>query len=268
MECTNTTTNIEKRYVKKQNNLQVIVHEEQFVVLKSFSESLKAVFTPWEKLSDGSYDSGVTVPENRLFRIQNFHSKLKSSKYTVGDEQIKFDCVSKFTPDFFPKDADYGWIHFLSKTYEENGEPILSIDDRMVIEAIEPVGTELLQQTKIEFETKNLKVFPIFFVKGMALGVVDRDSAILYVTLKDFGKLYCGVTNRTDLNNLIHNITPVFPIFSITISDKRSVVFLKLEGLKSFLNNSCDFNSGLLRFEYSFKDPSKMHVSIIGACGE
>ena len=255
-----------KQYVRKpnKNNLQVLVYEEQFLFRKRFSSTLSAIVSPWKRLSEDEFDSDMVVPYNRLFRVEKMYEDSENmSKYLVEDGLIHFDCVGKFTPEFFPENADSGWIHFLSKVIDEDGDKIISIDDRMVIEAIEPIGTNLNQTTKIEFMTKNLKVFPIFFVNGFGLAVIEKEKAVLYLTVTDFSRLYCGVTNKTDLNNLIHNISPVFPFFSITIANKRSVVFLKLDGLKQFLNQH-DFNSGLLRFEYSFENTKDLNVAVIG----
>jgi hypothetical protein len=266
------TTEIQRKkpYVKKpnKNNLQVLVYEEQFLFRKRFSSTLSAIVTPWQRLTDDTFDSGIVVPYNRLFRVEKMYEDSENmSKYLVEDGLIHFDCVSKFTPEFFPDDANSGWIHFLSKIIDEDGNKLISIDDRMIIEGIEPIDTHLKQPSKIDFMTKNLKVFPIFFVNGFGLAVIEKDKAVLYLTVTDFSRLYCGVTNKTDFNNLIHNIRPVFPFFSITIDNKKSVVFLKLDGLKPFLNGH-DFNSGLLRFEYSFENTNDLHVAIIGKCEE
>jgi hypothetical protein len=268
MESTekNITEKSQRPRRQNKNNLQVLVYEEQFLFRKRFSSSLSAIVSPWKRLENDTFDSNMVIPYNRLFRVEKMYEDSEQmSKYLVEDGLIHFDCISKFTPDFFPKDANSGWIHFLSKIIDTDGDKLISIDDRMIIEAIEPIGTNLSLPTKIEFQTKNLKVFPIFFVNGFGLAVIEKDKAVLYLTLSDFSRLYCGVTNKTDLNNLIHNISPVFPFFSITIANKRSVVFLKLDGLKPFLNQ-VDFNSGLLRFEYSFENTKDIHVAIIGKC--
>lgn len=263
-----TSTEIKKPFTKSQlNNLQVIVGNENFLFTKSFSEKVNSVVSPWVRLPDGSFESGFEIDENKLFRVQNFKSKLEISRYTVGDKKIRVDCVSKFPTEFFPETGESGWIHFLSNVRETNDQRTIEIDDRMVIERIEPIGIDLKQTSKVEFVTKNLKVFPIFFVQGFALTVIDREKAVLWTTVQDFSKSYCGTTNRLDLNNLIHNILPVFPVFTININDKKSAVFLKIDGLKPFMNK-IEFQKGLIRLEYSFANPTDLHVCVIGKCEE
>jgi len=253
---------------KKVNNLQMIVNDnDQFIGCKRFGKDIIAVISPWSKLSDGNYSSEFMVPYNRHFRITNFYSTVGPAigKYTVADGNITFDCVSKFTEEFFPKDAESGWIYFTSKTTMKNGEEYTEIDDKMVIEEIEPAAVELVQPDPIKFIVKaNLKVFSFLMTNGFGFASIDKEKAVLWITLQDFSKLYCGVTNKVDLNNLIHNIMPVFPIFSVNISDKKSAVFLKLDGLKAFLNQG-NIKKGLLRFEYSFKDTKRLHVCVIGS---
>jgi len=269
MEKTETTTTTETTTPKPKkkfiNNMQVIVHNESFIVMKPFSESLKAVVAPWQRDRKGFIESGVTVPENRLFRVQKFYEKMKLGKYSVSDGEINFDCISGFPEEFFPKDGNSGWIHFLSKTNIEDGKKVVEIDNRMVIRCIEPIDHTFIQPSKIDFQTKVLKVFPVFFVEGFAVAMVEKDKAVLWITMCDFTKSYVGLTNQNDLNNILHNIRPVFPIFSINITDKKSVVFLKLDGLKQFLSQ-LDFRKGLLRMEYSFENPKELDVCVIGKC--
>jgi len=269
METTNTTTttNTTKKVTTNNNDQQVVIYDESFVILKSYSETLKSVISTWKE-TNGEYDSDFTVPVNREFRIKNLYAKLGCDlgKYTVSGDGITFDCLSKFSPEFFPTNAKSGWIHFLAKISETQDERVVNIDDRMVIEKLEePISFEIEHKLETKFQAKNLKVFPINFVAGFALATVEKETAIMWVTVQDFSKMYCGTTNRQDLNNLIHNIMPVFPIFSVTLADKKSVVFLKLDGMKNLLSD-LPFKKGLLRFEYNLSDPKKLKLAVIGKC--
>jgi hypothetical protein len=250
---------MEKNY--KPNNRQIIVYNEQFLFMNQFSKNLKAIVSPWVREGD-VVSSGFFVPENRRFRIEKLYTMMGNCKYTVANGEIEFDCLSKFPKEIFPE-GDSGWIHFLSKTREDKDTKTVEIDDRMIITEIEPICGQLVQPSKIDFSTTTLKAFSFLMVAGFGQIIAERERAILYVTMQDIERQYCGVTNKVDLNNLIHNIIPVFPIFSINISEKKSIIFLKIDGLKNFLS-TIPFKKGMLRFEYSFADTNKLHVCVVG----
>jgi len=271
----------DKSIKNKQHDTQVVIspiYDDSFIILKKFG-SHTSVITPFVRYDDDSWDSDFIVSENRLFRIQNLYSNIQSiASYTISIDKITFNCLKDFPVDVFPAEAATGWLHFnhtsiTTKNENDKKSTIVNqIDDRIVFEQIEDAEIEQSGiyemefdiPTKISFQAKDLKVFPVIFDRGFALTIADEKKATLYLTLNDVNKLYAGVTSQSELNNLIHNVFPLFPFFSCNVNEKSANIFLKnIPGFRTFLENT-KLTKAMLRFRYYFNDPKTCNCRVIG----
>jgi hypothetical protein len=263
---------------KKRHETQAVVsriQDNSFVVARKIRGGC-SVFSKFQTYEGETPDetehrSDVIVEPKIKHRIENCHEFIEPiSSYTISNECIDFNCLKSIPTEVFPVDAASGWVHFNhfpKKTIEKDGtETIVSeIDDRIAYEEI-PDELEIAfeQPTKISFNTKDMKVFPVFFSVGFALAVADSKKATLWISLSDVGRLYCGSTSQGELNNLIHNIFPIFPVFNAQINERAATVFLKnIGGLKPFLVKT-GFEKALVRIRYEFADPTKCTLKILG----
>lgn len=268
----------------KPSNTQVVIssrHDDSFIIQNRNGDinDLITTFTQYENDGQPEFDSDFVVPENRLFRIQNFYENIKPiASYTISIDSISFNCLKNFPPDMFPPEAASGWLHFRHSTIisknENDKKPTVvnQVDDRIVFEQIENAEieqsgiyeTELDIQTKINFQAKDLKVFPVIFDRGFALTIADEKRATLYLTLMDTNKLFAGTSTQLELNNLIHNVFPLFPFFSCNVNEKNANIFLKnIPGIRTFLSKT-ELPKAMLRFRYYFNNPKTCTCRVIG----
>jgi hypothetical protein len=271
----------DKTIKNKQHDTQVVIspiYDDSFIILKNFG-SYRTIITPFVAYDDNAWDSDFVVPENRLFRIQNLYDNIKAiASYTISVDRITFNCLKDFPVDIFPPQAATGWLHFnhtsITTKNENDKKPTIvnQIDDRIVFEQIEDAEIEqsgIYQMefeipTKISFQAKDLKVFPVIFDRGFALTIADEKKATLYLTLNDINKLYAGVCSQSELNNLIHNILPLFPFFSCNVNEKNANIFLKnISDFKAFFGKT-NLTKAMLRFRYYFNNPKICTCRVIG----
>ena len=269
---------------EKKHDTQVVVSNMQpnsFIIIRKFGARY-SVITPFfayeRENGDTEWCSDFNVPNNRLFRIQNLFNNIPAiSSYKVYVDKLQFNCLENFPPNIFSETLTSGWIHFNYKASKETDKSpdIIEIEDRVIFEQIDdteidvpgsPFDLTFEQTNKIKFEAKDLKVFPVIFKNGFALTVADGKSTTLYLTLENVEKMFCGVTSQSELNNLIHNIFPLFPYFNCNVNDRSANIFLQnkdVPELRSFLKRT-GLKKALLRFQYFFNEPTTCNCRIIG----
>lgn len=274
-----------KTYEKKVVlDTQIIVGENNFILAKkrnSFKgQTSVECFVPvtfFEETDENGevkllHECDFNISSKILHRVQNFVSLIPSiCTYKVSMDNIEFDCLSGFPDTMFPKNSTGGFLHFLTHTkYEkqEGKKPLIvnEVEDRLFIQEISDKKSFTLENPgKIDFKTKDLKVFPVFFNKGIAVAIATAELATLYITIQDVKKMFCGALVQSELNNLIHNIFPLFPIFNATINDKSATVCLKNIGeIKQSLQKITDKNSVFVKIEYAFENPNEVLVTLVG----
>lgn len=268
---------------EKKHDTQVVVSTLQpnsFIILRKNGNSYSLIGPGVAYVGENGeveYSSDFIVQVNRMFRIQNLFEGIKPiSSYKISVDKIKFNCLENFPPNIFPESFTSGWIHFNYKAARsEENHSIIEIDDRMIFEQIDDAEIDVPgsiydltfeQPNKINFQAKDLKVFPVIFKDGFALTVADEKCATLYLTLSNVEKMFAGVTSQRELNNLIHNIFPLFPYFNCNVNDRSANIFLQnkdVPELRTFLKKT-GLTKALLRFQYFFNEPKICNCRVIG----
>jgi len=245
---------------------------DEAIITECFVPAVIYEETDEKGMTSTSQQCDFTTPATILHRIQNFAGLVPSiASYTVSMEDIVFDCIKKFPAAMFPTETGYGWLHFTlyaKKSKEENrGKPVIinEVADHLFVEELtDKIEFTFNQPNKINFSTKDMKVFPVFFQAGVAIAIANATKATLWLTVSDVQRMFCGITSQNELNNLIYNVFPLFPIFNAMINDKEATTFLKnVGGLKSTLAK-LGHEKLMLKFEYNFSNTKDVKVTVLG----
>lgn len=267
----------EQKFERKESNLQTIKSANGKVLIAKRSESNKnnkhvIVVTPFrvgDVFDDDSksYESGLVFPQTLIHRIENVRKFIKPiCKYSIrSDDTIDFDCVNGIPESVF-RNYESGYIHFKYVNDIVDGKNSIQIQEKGIWGDFENIERIELEQTdKIRFKCTTLKLFPILMTKGFLLGVINPETAILYCTVSNTEKQYIGqLADQYQMNNLVSNILPVFPLFSVNITERTAHCFLKNNPVLKKAMITTGKKELLLRFSYNFSDVKNVTCEIIG----
>lgn len=268
---------LQQRFERKESNLQTIKASNGKILIAKRSESNKnnkhvIVVTPF-RVADvfdddsKSYESGLIFPQTLIHRVENVRKFIKPiCKYSIqSDDTINFDCVNGIPESVFRK-YESGYVHFKYVNEVVDGKNSVQIQEKGIwgdFDDIEHIEFE--QQDKIRFKCTTLKLFPILMGKGFMLGVINPETAILYITVSNVEKQYVGqLADQYQMNNLVSNILPVFPLFSVNITERTAHCFLKNNPVLKKAMVATEKKELLVRFSYNFNDVKKVTCEIVG----
>lgn len=255
---------------KKSEFSQCLINENEqsFIIAKQFNK-YTSIITPFKKNDNGEYTSGFFVPSNRAHRIQSLYKLMpKIASYSVYDEYISFDCLSRLPNDVF-KNAESGIIHFFMQNtsfYDENENEIIDVDVRLVLPICLSDSVMMYKnESNIMFRADNMKVFPVVLSKGFILAVATPQKHFLYVTSLNPSKGYIGTCMRKELVNITQNIFPIWPIFNLIADENMNKLFLKKEIIDEIKPIIGQYNKVGLTVEYEPENTSEMCLQIFGS---
>jgi len=227
------TTNQNNKIRRPSNQVIVSKTDDKFLIGKRFTRSI-AVISPFERVEDVVV-SNFQAPNNRSKRIQILYNMIpKISKYSVSDSGVHFDCVQAIdeSTDIFEKtkeQAEAGYVHFDVTTFKKKTDQskrvttFIDINPRLLF-------MKLVNQDPFDFKLKNLthkfktikfKAFSVILDKGFILCSVDKYTTCLYLTINRPDRNFVGNCIRKEINNITANISPLWPIFNINMSQNK-----------------------------------------------
>jgi len=229
MNTTNQTTKIRR----PSNQVIVSKTDDKFLIGKRFTRSI-AVISPFERVEDAVV-SNFQAPNNRSKRIQILYNMIpKISRYSVSDSGVHFDCVQAIdeSTDIFEKtkdQADAGYVHFDVTTFKKKTDQnkrvttFIDINPRLLFAKLvdqDPFDFKLNNLTH-KFKTIKFKAFSVILEKGFILCSVDKYTTCLYLTINRPDRNFVGNCIRKEINNITANISPLWPIFNINMSQNK-----------------------------------------------
>lgn len=264
----------QKMHTKKKSLFsQCIINEENdsFIIAKRFN-NFTSIISPFIYDSDNNeYNSNFLIPHIRAHRIQSLYNLMpKIAKYHVEQNQIYYDCLHKLPPDTF-NNYESGIIHFhmqnectdIEYTNGQRNE-IINVDIKLILNESDDTPDVVYQNnSKINFNTKYIKVFPVVLSKGFILAIANHEKCTLYASLLNPSKGYIGTCIRKEIANITQNIFPIWPIFNIMADEHINKILIKKD-IMNEIKSDLQHDKVLLKLSYDFEDTSKIFIQKIG----
>ena len=250
-----------KRMSTNTTTQAVLSHDQQFILAKRNNE-IADIICPFYKM-DGEYYTRFFLSLNQLHRTQTLYEIMPEvAKYTVSENLISFDCISKLPNDMFGG-KDFGIIHYNSTLEKKKGnETEIVVETKLIFEEIlKPVNTIITYDQKVKFKAEFLKAFPIILKNGFIFTIVDKQMCQLYMSIMNPSENFIGDCTNFEVNNIIQYLMPLWSIFDINIK-KNITINLRNEFLGDLFKSSTE--PVLIHATYELNKPNIITVSQIG----
>jgi hypothetical protein len=247
------------------NNTQAVISlEQQFILAKKNNESTE-IICPFYKFEE-RYHSKFFLSLNQLHRVQTLYEILSDiAKYTVSDNIISFDCISKLPDDMFGG-SNLGYIHYSSVVEKRKGqETEITVEPKLVFETQETNANikthSIFYDQKVKFKADFLKAFPVILKQGFIFTTVDKQTCQLYMSIMNPSQNFIGDCTKFEVNSLIQYLLPLWSIFDINIG-KNIKIFMRNDFLGDLFKDHKE--PILFHAKYELDKPSNITVMQMG----